>query len=183
MKKRALCLNCKKYVKYNIEQAFDTIRTEKGNITYKRIIPKCRKCGEELYISKINEANLTRLDREYKKFNEDKVKYITDKDQEIARLTAENAALNARLEKAVILPYEIGKTVYWSIEAEEKSFIIQEGNIVSYSIDNTGIWIFCRYNSGLTYWHKLDDFIKNVDIDRAKAEARFAELKGGGESG
>lgn len=94
-------------------------------------------------------------------------------------LEAENAELRERLEKAVILPYEIGKTVYWSIESEEKSFIIQEGKIVSYSIDNTGIWIFCRYNSGLTYWHKMDDFIKNVDTDRAKAEARLAELKGG----
>ena len=97
MKKRALCLNCGKYVKYTIEQAFETMRTETGNITYKRIIPKCRKCGDELYVSKIDEANLTRLDREYKKFNEDKVKYITDKDKEIARLTAENERLSKQL--------------------------------------------------------------------------------------
>lgn len=92
MKKRALCLNCGKYVKYTIEQAFETMRTAEGNITYKRIIAKCRKCGEELYIPKINEANLTRLDRECKKFKEDKVKYISDKDAEIARLTEENKA-------------------------------------------------------------------------------------------
>lgn len=184
MKKRALCLNCGKYVKYNIEQAFDTIRTEKGNITYKRIIPKCRKCGEELYISKINEANLTRLDREYKKFNEDKVKYITDKDQEIARLTAENAALNARLEKAVELP-KIGDEIYiiedgycdctevCEIHIQEKDTVIEW---VQWDRSNYETPEF--YDEGEVL---MSEYNKTWFTDRAKAKACLAEIKGGEE--
>lgn len=190
MKKRALCLNCGKYVKYTVEQAFETMRTETGNITYKRIIPKCRKCGEELYISKIDEANLTRLDREYKKFNEDKVKYITDKDKEIARLTAENDKLRARLDNAVELPCKVGDIIYVRYyNRKTKQHYLKEEKV-----SKTNYTIADGHLSGIVYAydfssrHETDncyimrDYNKTWFNDRIKAEEKLKELQGGGEN-
>ncbi len=96
----------------------------------------------------------------------------------ISSLQAENAALRERLDKAVELPCKVGDTVWWVHEAETNKFEIQEGNVVSLSIDNTGVWVYCRYKSGLTYWHTEKEFCKEVTTDPAAAEKRLAELKG-----
>lgn len=94
-------------------------------------------------------------------------------EKENEQLKSENAALRARLDKAVELPCKVGDTVYWVNEFE-----IQEGKVVSLSIDKTGTWVYCRYKSGLTYWHTKEDFCKEVTNDRAAVEKRLAELVG-----
>ena len=99
----------------------------------------------------------------------------------VAHLQAENSALRERLEKAIELPYEVGSTVYSISETDEEDNFnpwIDAGRVVSFSID-VDLWIYVRYNSGLTMWYTKDSFDKEVCITFEAAEARLAELKGG----
>lgn len=96
------------------------------------------------------------------------------------QLQSENAALRERLEKAIELPYEVGSTVYSICETDEEDKFnpwIDAGIVVSFSID-VNLWIYVRYNSGLTMWYTKDSFDKEVCITFEAAEARLAELKG-----
>lgn len=95
-------------------------------------------------------------------------------------LQSENATLRERLEKAVEFPFEVGSTVYTIYETDEEDKFnpsIDTGKIVSFSFDGK-LWIFVRYNSGLTMWYTKDTFNKEVYIIRDAAEARLVELKG-----
>ena len=95
-------------------------------------------------------------------------------------LQSENAAMRERLEKAVEFPFEVGSTVYTIYETDEEDKFnpsIDTGKIVSFSFDGK-LWIFVRYNSGLTMWYTKDTFNKEVYIIREAAEARLVELKG-----
>lgn len=99
----------------------------------------------------------------------------------IERLKAENAELRERLGKAVELPCEVGSTVYSISETDEEDNFnpwIDAGRVVSFSIDVI-LWIYVRYNSGLTMWYTKDSFDEEVYITLEEAEARLAELKGG----
>ena len=101
----------------------------------------------------------------------------------IERVQAENAALSERLEKAIELPYEVGSTVYSICETDEEDKFnpwIDAGRVVSFSID-VNLWIYVRYNSGLTMWYTKDSLDKEVCITFEAAEARLAELKEGKE--
>lgn len=98
---------------------------------------------------------------------------------QVEHIEAENAELRARLEKAVELPYEVGSTVYIIHETDEEDKInpwIDAGRVVSFSID-VKLWIYVRYNSGLTMWYTKDSFNKEVCITFEAAEARLKELK------
>lgn len=98
----------------------------------------------------------------------------------IERLKAENAALHERLGKAVELPLKAGSTVYIIHETDEEDKFnpwIDTGRIVTFSFD-VKLWIFVRYNSGLTMWYSKDTFDKEVCLTLEAAEARLAELKG-----
>ena len=100
--------------------------------------------------------------------------------EEIKRLESENAALRERLEKAVELPLKAGSTVYIIHETDEEDKFnpwIDTGRIVTFSFD-VELWIFVRYNSGLTMWYSKDTFDKEVCLTPEAAEARLAELKG-----
>ena len=99
-------------------------------------------------------------------------------EKENEQLKAENAALRERLEKAVELPYEVGSTVYIIHETDEEDKInpwIDAGRVVSFSID-VKLWIYVRYNSGLTMWYTKDSFNKEVCITFEAAEARLKEI-------
>lgn len=103
--------------------------------------------------------------------------------EEIELLKAENAALRERLEKAMELPLKVGSTVYIIHETDEEDKFnpwIDTGRIVTFSFD-VNLWIFVRYNSGLTMWYSKDTFDKEVCLTPEAAEARLAELKGGKE--
>lgn len=98
----------------------------------------------------------------------------------IETLQSENAALRERLEKAVELPCEVGSTVYSISETDEEDNFnpwIDVGKVVSFSID-VDLWIYVRYNSGLTMWYTKEYFEKEVCLTIEAAEARLAELKG-----
>lgn len=103
-----------------------------------------------------------------------------DLTEQIKNLKAENAALRERSEKAVELPLKVGSTVYIIHETDEEDKFnpwIDTGRIVTFSFD-AELWIFVRYNSGLTMWYSKDTFDKEVCLTLKAAEARLAELKG-----
>lgn len=101
-------------------------------------------------------------------------------EKENEQLKAENAALRERLEKAMELPLKAGSTVYIIHETDEEDKFnpwIDTGRIVTFSFD-VKLWIFVRYNSGLTMWYSKDTFDKEVCLTPEAAKARLAELKG-----
>ena len=102
-------------------------------------------------------------------------------EKENEQLKSENAALRERLGNAVELPLKVGSTVYIIHETDEEDKFnpwIDTGRIVTFSFD-VRLWIFVRYNSGLTMWYSKDTFDKEVCLTPEAAEARLAELKGG----
>lgn len=73
----------------------------------------------------------------------------------------------------------MGSTVYIIHETDEEDKInpwIDAGRIVSFSID-VKLWIYVRYNNGLTMWYTKDSFDKEVSITFEAAEARLKEIK------
>ena len=78
------------------------------------------------------------------------------------------------------LPLKVGSTVYIIHETDEEDKFnpwIDTGRIVTFSFD-VKLWIFVRYNSGLTMWYSKDTFDKEVCLTLEAAESRLAELKG-----
>ena len=115
--------------------------------------------------------------------NEEHTEWGMYRNKKLEKLEAENAALRERLEKAVELPLKVGSTVYIIHETDEEDKFnpwIDTGRIVTFSFD-AELWIFVRYNSGLTMWYSKDTFDKEVCLTLKAAEARLAELKGGKE--
>ena len=74
----------------------------------------------------------------------------------------------------IVPPCKVGDTVWWSdTEFEE----LLKGEIVSFSLQKEGLWAYCRYNGGLTYWHLVSDYFgKTVFLTREEAEKA---LRGG----
>ena len=150
----------------------------------------CKKCGNTTYIiqEKSNGTGVAtglycaKCGTWHKWLNkQEKILYTThseeiDKDKEIARLTAENAELKARLEKAVELPVKVGDTIYEILVSVHREWIVKEIKICE-------IWtkIDAQEKSSGAHWRfDLKDYNETwfTDPDRAKAEA---ELKGGGQ--
>lgn len=112
------------------------------------------------------------------KIESGEIDYVADKDKEIARLTAENAELKARLEKAVELPCEVGDVVYCIKDLTGLGiYRIEEQTVIEIVFDyNNQMHIKTLY--GMFGYEK---WTFNIDCftDRSAAEARLAELKGG----
>lgn len=112
------------------------------------------------------------------------IDYVAEKDAEIARLTEENADLHARLDKAVILPCKCEDTLYcvhWS-KYNSKGGIITEEFVHKITLnDRNNTYTIHTICNGIWTESKFVaiDFGDILFTDRAKAEARLAELKGG----
>lgn len=95
---------------------------------------------------------------------------------------AENAELKARLEKAVELPCcKVGDTVYW-IEKWRTEPQIDEYTVHGFMIDTTNekVCIRVKLDKDGFFVPLVGEYKdKQLFFDRAKAEARLAELKGG----
>ena len=70
------------------------------------------------------------------------------------------------------LPCNVGDAVYMFDEQHKEigKTNIYEGEIISFSLQNDGLWFYCLYKCGLTYWHKIEDFGKIVFTKKALAE-------------
>ena len=90
------------------------------------------------------------------------------------------------LEHGVIVPpCKVGDTVWWVTEivdenCEEKPDILL-GEIASFSVQKEGLWAFCRYVNGLTFWHLVSDYFgKTVFLTREEAERALKERENNG---
>ena len=118
---------------------------------------------------------------------------MTDRERLTALLMAgagdfikKNGALNCTkladylLEHGVIvLPCKVGDMVWWVTtivdeNCEEKPDILL-GEIASFSMQKEGLWAFCRYVGGLTFWHLVSDIGKTVFLTREEAKRALKE--------
>ncbi len=101
-----------------------------------------------------------------------KLRFETEKDKEIARLTEENDKLRARLENAVELPCKVGDTVYWLFGK-----MIYEYKVKGFTFntdDRFGLrLILGEIEPSVMYYKDIKLF-----FDRAKAEAKLKEQGG-----
>lgn len=102
------------------------------------------------------------------------------KDEIIAKLQSENAALRARLEKAVELPCKVGDTIYevtsagiyeWEVESIYLRTKIFQANCVNKN-DYKMHWNFIKAD----YCNEFEGKGR-VRVNRLEAEARLSELK------
>jgi hypothetical protein len=79
----------------------------------------------------------------------------------------------------VELPCKPGQKVFWVTtecnEDAEEVLTIYEGEVVSFSIQKEGLWAYCKYNNGLTYWHVVGNYF-GIEVFTAK-EAAEKKLK------
>lgn len=99
-----------------------------------------------------------------------------------ARHWAEVIADNLLANGVIVPPCKVGQTVFFYTcvcdkEGEEK-FDILEGELISFSLQKEGLWAYCRYKCGLTYWHLIEDFGKCLFITREEAEKALKEEQG-----
>ena len=81
------------------------------------------------------------------------------------------------LNGVIVPPCKVGDTVFFVNEQCDENgdehLAISEGECASISMQKEGLWIYCRYTDGLTYWHKIDEeFEKEVFL--SEAEAKYA---------
>lgn len=85
----------------------------------------------------------------------------------------------------IVPPCKVGHKVFYFFETcdeqgKEKTRI-SEGVVVSFSLQEEGLWAYVRYKGGLTYWHIVEqDFGKTVFLTREEAEKALAEREGKG---
>ena len=77
-------------------------------------------------------------------------------------------------------PCKVGDKVFFVNEVCDKNgdehLDISVGEVVSFSIQSEGLWAYCRYFDGLTYWHIVEkDFGKTVFLTKEEAEAKLKE--------
>ena len=84
----------------------------------------------------------------------------------------------------IVPPCKVGDMVWWDTaiddeNCEEKPDILL-GKIASFSVQEEGLWAFCRYVNGLTFWHLVSDIGKTVFLTREEAERALKEWKDNG---
>ena len=84
----------------------------------------------------------------------------------------------------IVPPCKVGHKVFYFFETcdeqGKENTRISEGVVVSFSLQEEGLWAYVRYKGGLTYWHIVEkDFGKTVFLTREDAEAALAERSEG----
>jgi hypothetical protein len=106
-------------------------------------------------------------------------------DHETKQTVAEYVADHLLANGVIVPPCKVGNKAFYFFETcdeqgKEKTRI-SEGVVVSFSLQEEGLWAYVRYKSGLTYWHIVDkDFGKTVFLTREEAEKALAEREGKG---
>ena len=83
----------------------------------------------------------------------------------------------------IVPPLKVSDRVFFVHEMCDKNgkeyLDISAGEVVSISIQPEGLWAYCRYFDGLTYWHKLyEDFGKTVFLTKEEAEKALGGVQG-----
>lgn len=82
------------------------------------------------------------------------------------------------------LPCLPGHKVFWvTTEFDDNAkeiFVIYEGEVVSFSVQKEGLWAYCKYDNGLTYWHTVSHYFgREVFLTRGAAERKLKYLATG----
>lgn len=161
----------------------------------------CKKCGSTDYkiIEKSNGNGIATglycakcgqwqkwLNKQEKVFFADDINdnRVIDKDNEIARLKAENAELKARLEKAVELPCQYGEEIYSILNFGAESVVLKGTcERVIYKkfapISETTVWAVFASEMQLHPRIFCNESLKLIFKTRKEAEKRLAELQEG----
>lgn len=74
----------------------------------------------------------------------------------------------------IVPPCKVGDVVYYLHEIcdedDEEYLDIIDGECASISKQKEALWVYCRYENGLTYWHKVDEIGKSIFFSEAEAE-------------
>lgn len=91
---------------------------------------------------------------------------------QVGRIDADLCDMFADKAKCVTLPCSVGDTIYTIIDdAENRTAWIDRGTVISFAVGKNGIDIYCRFESGLTYWFIPCDIGKTLFFDYAAAES------------
>lgn len=95
-------------------------------------------------------------------------------------MLAENIASDLLDNGVVVPPCKVGAEVFYVHEICDENadeyLDISKGEVISFSLQKEGLWAYCRYEDGLTYWHLVEEFGTELFLTREEAEAK---LKGG----
>jgi hypothetical protein len=96
-----------------------------------------------------------------------------------ARLLAEYLAQHLLNEGVIVPPCKVGDKAYHltGIDTREELDLtdIFEGKVCSISKQEDALWIFCRYNNGLTYWYTESDIGRKLFLTQEKVEKALVE--------
>ena len=80
----------------------------------------------------------------------------------------------------IVPPCKVGDKAYHltSVDALDELNVaaIFEGNISSVSMEDK-VWIFCRYDNGLSFWYTTRNIGRNLFFTREEAEKALAERR------
>ena len=71
-------------------------------------------------------------------------------------------------------PCNVGAEIFTIIADDDYSFV-DSGTVEGLSVQDDGLWIFARYECGLTYWHKLEDLGNGFYLDPYEADKALEE--------
>lgn len=91
-----------------------------------------------------------------------------------ARLWAKDIADHLLAEGVIVPPCKVGDKAYHitGIDTREDLDLtdIFEGKVTSISKDGKALWIYARYDNGLTYWYEETDIGRRLFLTREEAE-------------
>ena len=83
--------------------------------------------------------------------------------------------------KMVELPCAVGTSVWFATcvcdKIGKEKYDALEGEVISFSIQKDGLWVYCRYKCGLTYWHTIEGFKSEVFLTPEEANKKLKELE------
>ena len=86
-------------------------------------------------------------------------------------------------EGVIVPPCKVGDTVYHitGIDTREDLDLtdIFEGKVKSISKDEKALWIYVRYDNGLTYWYEETDIGRRLFLTREEAEKALERSENG----
>ena len=71
-------------------------------------------------------------------------------------------------------PCNVGAEIFTIIDGDEYSYV-DSGTVEGLSVQDDGLWIFARYECGLTYWHRLKDMGNEFYLDQHEADKALEE--------
>ena len=90
------------------------------------------------------------------------------------------AELEEQLKNAIVLPISVGQEIYYLYKEDidgDVNYTIDKGLVFSFSFGIDSNWFFAIYDSGLSYWHLLEDFNSEVFATKEEAQAKLKELQ------